>query len=241
MNLFGFGKKGQQAPKKTQSTPQDAIALLDSKIETLYKRDQFLNTKVQMCRREALEKKKKNDKTGALIALKKSNRYQEETKKLQGTIMNLENQKMALESATVNADVIKVLDSTNQTLKRALDDVTPEKVDEVIEDMEEVRDHQDQISEALTRNTEDMFDDEDLLAELDGLEEELEQVEEQEKAPTIPTRTQQQSTTVEQKTVNVPEAVFNFPNAPQGQIQQQTQEETEEERAMRELQESMLA
>jgi hypothetical protein len=55
---------------------------------------------------------------GALIALKKSNRYQEETKKLQGTIMNLENQKMMLESATVNVEVIKVLDHTNKTLEK---------------------------------------------------------------------------------------------------------------------------
>lgn len=100
-----------------------------------------MNTKVETSKREALAKKKRGDKTGqlacdiasllffvyaycyralyvagALIALKKSNRYQEETKKLQGTIMNLENQKMMLESATVNVEVIKVLDHTNKAL-----------------------------------------------------------------------------------------------------------------------------
>ena len=81
-----------------------------------YYRDQFLNTKVETSKREALAKKKRGDKTGALIALKKSNRYQEETKKLQGTIMNLENQKMMLESATVNVEVIKTLEQTNKAL-----------------------------------------------------------------------------------------------------------------------------
>jgi hypothetical protein len=35
-NLFGMGKK-KQAPAP-QAAPQDAIAMLDGKIETLYKR-----------------------------------------------------------------------------------------------------------------------------------------------------------------------------------------------------------
>ena len=77
------------------------------------------------------------------------------------------------------------------------------------------------------------------MAELDGLEEELDMVE-QEKAPTIPTKPAAQQQ-VPPSTNTVPEAVFNFPNAPQGQLQQKAQEETEDERAIRELQESMLA
>lgn len=78
---------------------------------------------------------------------------------------------------------------------------------------------------------------EDLLAELEGLEDELDMADEvTEKAPAIPQQQQQQAP--------VPEAVFNFPSAPQGQLQkpqQQAVQETEDERAIRELQESMLA
>ena len=82
---------------------------------------------------------------------------------------------------------------------------------------------------------------EDLLAELEGLEDELDMVEEEtEKAPAIPTKPQAQA-----QQTPAPEAVFNFPNAPQGQLQQPVQQtpvaETEDERAIRELQESMLA
>lgn len=80
-----------------------------------------------------------------------------------------------------------------------------------------------------------------MLAELEGLEDELEMVDEEVGAPVIPTQPQQQAQTTA-PAATVPEAVFNFPSAPQGQLQQPaTVKETEDERAIRELQESMLA
>ena len=60
---------------------------------------------------------------GALISLKKANRYQEETRKLQGTIMNLENQKIMLESATSDVEVLKTFEHANNTLKKIHNDV----------------------------------------------------------------------------------------------------------------------
>mmetsp|Transcript_31558 Transcript_31558/g.58751 ORF Transcript_31558/g.58751 Transcript_31558/m.58751 type:complete len:237 (-) Transcript_31558:166-876(-) len=236
MNLFGMGKKKPAA--QPRASPQEAITLLESKMETLAKREQFLNTKIDLCKKEALAKKKKGDKTGALIALKKSNRYADEAKKMQGTVMNLESQKMALESASINVETISAFDASNKALANIHKDMDPEKIDDIMEDMEDQRDISNQISEALTRNTEDVFEDEDLLAELEGLEDELEMVDEE--APTIPTKAQPQQTAT---TTPAPEVVFNFPNAPQGQLQQQQQpvKETEDERAIRELQESMLA
>jgi charged multivesicular body protein 4 len=235
MNLFGLGKKKPAA--QPRASPQEAISLLESKMETLAKREQFLNTKIELCKKEALAKKKKGDKTGALIALKKSNRYADEAKKMQGTVMNLESQKMALESASINVETISAFDASNKALANIHKNMDPERIDDIMEDMEDQRDISNQISEALTRNTEDVFEDEDLLAELEGLEDELEMVDEE--APTIPTKAQPQQTTA--TTTPAPEAVFNFPNAPQGQLQQQPVKETEDERAIRELQESMLA
>mmetsp|Transcript_31557 Transcript_31557/g.58747 ORF Transcript_31557/g.58747 Transcript_31557/m.58747 type:complete len:122 (-) Transcript_31557:605-970(-) len=114
MNLFGMGKKKPAA--QPRASPQEAITLLESKMETLAKREQFLNTKIDLCKKEALAKKKKGDKTGALIALKKSNRYADEAKKMQGTVMNLESQKMALESASINVETISAFDASNKAL-----------------------------------------------------------------------------------------------------------------------------
>jgi len=243
MNLFG---KKKATPQQQQSSPINTIALLDSQIETLYKRDHLLNAKVESCKREALAKKKRGDKTGALIALKKSNRYQEETKKLQGTIMTLENQKMALESAAMDVETIRAMQQANEEMKRTRVGMDAGKIDDIMDDIEEQKDISDQISEALTRNTADMFDDDELLAELEGLEDEMALIDEadQEKAPVIPTRQQQQISQPPQKNTTTPEVVFNFPNAPQGTLQPQQRQpvkETEDERALRELQESMLA
>lgn len=80
------------------------------------------------------------------------------------------------------------------------------------------------------------------MAQLDDLAEEMEELEEMERAPVVPTKAQQTATaTSTTATTTTPDVVFNFPTAPQGQIQQQAVKETEDERAIRELQESMLA
>ena len=55
--------------------------------------------------------------TGALIALKKAHRYADEQKKMQATILNLENQKMSIESAAFNVEIMQTYETSSKTLK----------------------------------------------------------------------------------------------------------------------------
>ena len=129
--------------------------------------------------------------TGALIALKKAHRYADEQKKMQATILNLENQKMSIESAAFNVEIMQTYETSSKTLKNIHKDMyvvfiltgmqddsffvvdsncvisricfsiysDTDKVDDIMEEMEEQHDISNQISEALTRNADDIFED----------------------------------------------------------------------------------
>jgi hypothetical protein len=98
--------------------------------------------------------------------------------------------------------------------------------------MDEVQEEQElmnQISEAISRPAEDMYDEDELMAELEGLEDEFEA----EMASTQPVQPIAQAPAPAQ-------SVFNFPQVPTGQPKI-AQHESEDEAALRELQASMMA
>ena len=122
-------------------------------------------------------------------------------------------------------------------------DIDSDKVDDIMDEIQEEKDIHDSISEAISRPGQDLFNDEELLeelAELDALElEEQEQVQAQQQHAPAPA--------VRQAAPAAPQSVFNLPSVPTSSVaprQQQYQQppaESEDERALRELQASMLA
>jgi hypothetical protein len=100
-------------------------------------------------------------------------------------------------------------------------------VDEIMDDIQEEKDVHDAISKAISRPGQDLFNDEDLLNEF--AESEALEMEE----------------SVLSKPAVVPETVFNLPSVPARNIptsgSSATAAESEDERALRELEASMLA
>jgi hypothetical protein len=70
MNLFG---KKKQAPPPN---PADAIMKLRGTMETLTKREAYIQKKIEMMVAEAKQKMARKDKNGALFALKKKKMYE---------------------------------------------------------------------------------------------------------------------------------------------------------------------
>jgi charged multivesicular body protein 4 len=161
---------------------------------------------------------------GAIFCLKRKKMYEAEIEKLQGARITLEQQAMSLEGASVNIEVFKAVESGVHAMKTMRGNLDAARVDKIMDDIEEEKDLADQISEAITRPAQDMFDDEELLNELAELEER-----EREEAATLPSV---------KKTVSLPSNIFmDLPVAPTGPV---VIHETEEEAALRELQASML-
>ena len=111
--------------------------------------------------------------------------------------------------------------------------IDSDTVDDMMDEIQEEKDIHDSISEAISRPGQDLFDDQDLLNELA----ELDALESEEELLTPPPRV----TT----TVPNPTSVFNLPNVPTSNIQPASRatatRESDDEKALRELQASMMS
>lgn len=222
MNLFG---KKKSAPPPPKANPVDAINILRQQLEVLEKREQLLQVKIDAQLRDAKIRMGKKDKSGALLALKRKKMYESEISKLMGTRVTLEQQAMALESAAGNFETLKAMQTGAAALKAVRGNVDAETIEDIMDDLAEEKNLHDEISDAIARPGQDLFDDEELLnelAELDALDEEVTKV----------------AATSISITPAVPNHVFT-PMVPTHTVQQA--QESEEDRAMRELTESMGA
>ncbi len=96
---------------------------------------------------------------GALFALKRKKLYEQEISKLQGARITLESQALSLESATVNIEVFKTVEMGTKAMKDIRGDVDADKIDDLMDAMQEEKDVADQISDAIARPAGDLFDD----------------------------------------------------------------------------------
>lgn len=235
MNLFGKKKNPSAAPAPL---PVDTIKMLRDNLLVLEKREEHIQKKIEMALIEAKQKSLKKDKNGALFALKRKKMYEAEVAKLQGARITLDSQILALESAAVNIETFKAMKSGANAMKGLRGDIDADKVDDIMDEIQEEKDIHDSISEAISRPGQDMFNDEELLEELAELEAlDLEEG----------TEVHVPASAVQSPQTPIPQSVFNLPSAPTGtvhqpqQARQAAQQESEDERALRELQASMLA
>jgi len=230
MNLFG---KKKAAPQKSVppagATPQsvDTILRLKENLTLLEKREEHIGKKIEAALAEAKAKSLKKDKSGALFALKRKKMYEGEINKLQGARITLDSQILALESAAVNMETFLAMKSGADTMKHMRGDLDADKVEDIMENLQEERDIFDQISDAISRPGQELFDDQDLLDELAELEA-LDVEDEVAAVVSPPTQT-----------------VFTMPSVPTNTLKQQTAvhqqpAESEDERALRELERSMM-
>merc|ERR1719510_1944501 len=120
-------------------------------------------------RDSAKKKLKKKDKKGAMYDLKRKKLLEKELAGIQNKKLNLDTQKLALENAQMNAAVFTAVKTGASALKVATKNTNVDDVDEVMDELAELGDEQEAVNEALGQPLED-FDDDELLAELDGFE-----------------------------------------------------------------------
>uniref|UniRef100_A0A7S2I1T2 Uncharacterized protein n=1 Tax=Helicotheca tamesis TaxID=374047 RepID=A0A7S2I1T2_9STRA len=174
-----FGSKKKESTTTAASTPRTAskadpgtsIVKLREAIATQEKREQHLERKIDSLTKEAKEKMAKKDKKGALFCLKRKKMYEAEVDKIQNVKMTLETQVMNLESAAQNAETFGAMKTGTDAMKKIRQDVGIEKVDDMMDDIREEMETANEISNAIAQPIDPLMTDEDeLLAELEGLE-----------------------------------------------------------------------
>jgi charged multivesicular body protein 4 len=227
MNLFGKKKTAAVAPPVSSV---DTIKMLRDNLQLLEKREEHIQKKIEASLVEAKAKHMKKDKNGALFCLKRKKMYEAEVAKLQGARITMDSQILSLESAAVNIETFKAIKSAQGAMKAQRGGIDADQVDDIMDDIQEEKDIYESISEAISRPGQDMFNDQELLDELDELDalEAEANAEEQLLAPAA---------------AAVPSSVFNLPSVPTSSVAasqpQASSAEDEEERALRELQASL--
>jgi len=163
MKLFG---------RKKKETPQDTIARLRESLETLDKREQFLDKKIQQQLAEAKKYNAQGNKRMAVAALKRKKMLMEQQAKIAGAREKIELQMNAIESAKMDMEMMETLQAGTKQMAEMHKGMTVEKVDKVMDDMEDQMDVNREIGDALSRQMGDVIDEDELLGELDDLEEE---------------------------------------------------------------------
>jgi len=155
---------------KTTEINQEERALLDCKLcrDKIKKYIKSLEKNSSLKKEKAKEALKNGNKDRAKLYLRQSKMYQEQVKTADGQLEMIETQITQIENAQSQRDALSVLKQGNEVLKNLQKEVNVEKFQEVADDMNELKEQQDELTEFFkSRGIEE--NDEELDDELDKL------------------------------------------------------------------------
>nr|XP_020442084.1 charged multivesicular body protein 4c-like [Monopterus albus] len=152
-------------------TPQEAIHKLRETEEMLTKKQEYLEKRIEQEIMIAKKNGTKN-KRAALQALKRKKRLEQQLTQIDGTLSTIEFQREALENSHTNTEVLKNMGYAAKAMKHVHENMDIDKIDDLMHDITEQQDVAQEISEAISRPMGEMFDEDELLAELEELEKE---------------------------------------------------------------------
>lgn len=161
-----FGKK---------NNPQDTIAKLRESLETLDKREQFLDKKIQIQLADAKRYNTAGNKRMAIAALKRKKLLTDQQTKIIGAREKIELQLNAIESAKMDMEIIDNLQLGTNTIKEMHKGMNVDKIDKVMDDMNDQLEVSSEIANAMSQPIGEVYDDDELLQELE--EDELNDIE----------------------------------------------------------------
>ena len=169
---------------KTAEINQEERALIDCKIcrDKIKKYIKNLEKNANLKRERAKEALKNKNKDRARLSLRQAKMYTEQIKTAEGQLEMIENQIMQIETAQSQRDALSVLKQGNEVLKKLQSEVNAEKFQEITDDMDELKEQQNELTEFFkNRGIEE--DDEELDNEIDKL---LESVQKEEGKVDLP-------------------------------------------------------
>ncbi|GFE52946.1 SNF7 family protein [Babesia ovis] len=130
---------------------ESALALGKRAIDDLNNRLRVLEERMKECVAEAKEKYAKNDKAGALGALRRKKLYEEEASRVTSSIMTLETQNITLEGAQMQQIALSALSTGAAAHKKFQECMATNDVDVLMDQLEEQRETQMEIYDAMTQ------------------------------------------------------------------------------------------
>jgi hypothetical protein len=182
-NLFGKSpvsksmlNKEKEREKETEQIKSDKIInvinTLKLQSETIDRRNAHNDNKIQKIILEVKTISSTNENKKVLlkkvmVLLNKKRMLEIEIEKNIGIQSLLEKQICALESNAININATETLKQGNMFLKQSNDKMDINKVEDIIDDMNELHEQSQSISDLFSQQIEDLYNDEDLLSELE--------------------------------------------------------------------------
>lgn len=94
-----------------------------------------------------------SNKRVALSALKKAKRLEKQREQVESTLVTLESQREVLENASTNAEVLKMMKISADALKHAQDNMSLNKVEDLMDDVKEQQEIAEEIANAIKEAT----------------------------------------------------------------------------------------
>lgn len=196
MDLFGiFGKSKKAKAMEEEHQHSKTTSVIDNlrdQVSLMDKRNTVIKKRIEASTIEAKQRLDKKDKNGALISLKKKKEYEAELEKNQGIQIVLENQIYSLESVTMQKSIVDALSQGNKSIKKLNSELIPEKIDELMDEIQVEADNFKSIQSAMSQPLQQIYNDTELLDELEQLEserldKELSNLENSNQLPKVPT------------------------------------------------------
>lgn len=130
--IFGGGSK-----KDVAATPEQAIQQLSSVEDMLLKKQEHLEGLIDAEKANALRCSKQGNKKGALTALKKKKQYEKNLLQIDGTLTTIESQREALQNATTNKEIFKVIQQSTKAITSANGEIDVDAVHDLKDEMDE--------------------------------------------------------------------------------------------------------
>ncbi|KAL6702111.1 Snf7 domain-containing protein [Trichoderma pleuroticola] len=168
---------GGAASQKKKDSAKNAILALRSQLDMLQKRERHIQNQIE--EQEGIARKNVNtNKTVAKGALRRKKMAEGTLDKTIAQITTLEQQINAMESANINRETLAVLEKSSAAIKDIHQGLTPEKVDAIMDKINEQNALSEEIVNVITSNAiGEGVDDDELERELADLQQE--QVDEQ--------------------------------------------------------------
>ncbi|CAB9501776.1 snf7-domain-containing protein [Seminavis robusta] len=182
---MGAATKNNNPKLIPQQGAASTIENLQTAIKKQENREAHVLKKIDQVGAEAKTKMAQGDKKGALFAMKRKKMYQHEFDKIQNTRMTLETQLINFQSATQNKATFDAMKSGSTTMKKIRCEVGLEKVDGIMDEMKEEMELKHEVNLAMPDPL--LADEDELLAELEGLETAV--LEAESTSPTSPIQT----------------------------------------------------
>lgn len=157
-NFFGV--------KNKKILPSMAIQNMKETLDTLEKREKFLETRITVLKNEAKSLVSTN-KRKAIYLIKKAKINEKQLLSIYGQKENIETQIYALEQGVTNQNVISSMIYGKNAIEQITSTINPDNIDQLMDNINASIDSAEEVSNAMSSPIGQVYDDDDLFKELE--------------------------------------------------------------------------